>query len=89
MEPLKLSVKDTALVIAGRCQSTGVNGDMWNSLIIDAPSDYYNTKRSDYLAIELMIASQVEAGGTVIGTDDGGNPIQIGGMPSRPRPKGL
>jgi len=89
MEHLKLSVKDTSLVIAGRCQQTGINGDMWNALIIDAPTDYYNMKRSDYLSIESAIASQIEAGGTVIGTDDGGNPIQIGGMPSRPRPKNV
>lgn len=89
MEPLKLSVKDTALVIAGRCQITGTNGDMWNAIIIDSPADYYNMKRNDYLAVESAIATQLESGGTVIGTDDSGNPIQIGGMPSRPRPKGV
>lgn len=89
MEPLTLSAKDTALLVAGRLQETSPNGDMWNALIIDSPTDYYNQKRNDYLLIENQVREVIDGGGTIIGTDVNGNPIQIGGMPSRPRPKGV
>ena len=89
MEDLTLNRKDTALVVAGRSQQTGDNGDLFNAIWDDCPAEYYNSLRGDYLEKEAEIKDCIDEGGEVIGTDEDGGPIQIGGMPSRPRPKGL
>lgn len=89
MALMTLNRSDTALVVAGRSQVTGENGDLFNALWEDTPAAFYNSMRLDYLDKELQIKEWVDDGGEIAGTDEDGNPIQIGGMPSRPRPKGL
>lgn len=82
-----LNRKDTALVIAARSQATGENGDLFNAIWDDCPADYYNSLRTDYLELEDEIRSAINNGEEVQGISDDGSPVEIGGMPSRPRPK--
>lgn len=89
METLTLNRKETALVVAARSQQTGDNGDLFNAIWDDSPTEYYNALRLEYIEKEAEIKDCLDADGQVIGTDEYGCPIQIGGMPSRPRPKGL
>lgn len=85
-ESLTLNAEQTALTVAARSQTVSVEGDLFLA-IADAPANYYNAKRTEYLAIEKQIEVADAAGTLVQGTDGEGHPLPIGGMPSRPRPK--
>lgn len=82
-----LTRQETALVVAARSQATSDNGDLFNAIWDDSTASYYNQLRADYLELEDQIAAAIENNEPVNGMNEDGDPIQIGGMPSRPRPK--
>lgn len=84
---MTLTRQQTALVVAARSQATSDNGDLFNAIWDDSPASYYNQLRADYLDLEDQIAAAIENNEPVNGMNEDGDPIQIGGMPSRPRPK--
>ncbi len=87
MATVTLTRQQTSLVCAGRSQQTGDEGDMFYMLWNNVTTSEYNAIRTAYLAVEQIIEDALENGDTIAGTNDDGDPIQIGGSPSRPRPK--
>ena len=84
---MTLTRQQTALVVAARSQATSDNGDLFNAIWDNSGAIYYNQLRADYLDLEDQIAAAIENEEPVNGMNENGDPIQIGGMPSRPRPK--
>lgn len=82
-----LTRQQTALIGAGRSQVSGEEGDMFYMLWNNVTTSEYNAIRDAYLALEAIVETQEGLGNTIVGTDEDNGHPQIGGSPSRPRPK--